>query len=197
MLGPGNVSQAMSALQTFPGGLQVGGGISPQNARSFLEAGASHVIVTSYVFHHGILDQDRLHEMIRTVGKDNLVLDLSCKEKDGEFYIVTDHWQRFTSVRLDPPTLTHLEKHCSEFLVHAADVEGRRQGIQERLVSCLGQWCALPTTYAGGAKSLDDLDRVKALGQDRIDLTIGSALDLFGGDIPYKDVVAWNRSQER
>jgi len=195
MLGPGNEEEALSALKAFPGGLQVGGGITPDNADRFLEAGASHVIVTSYVFHDGIVDEKRLDELVASAGKERLVLDLSCREKDDAFTIVTNRWQSFTQVQLDAASIASLQAYCSEFLVHAADVEGRMEGIHEGLVASLAQWCTIPTTYAGGATSLEDLDKVKSLGQNRIDLTIGSALDLFGGSVPYKEVVRWHHAQ--
>jgi len=192
-LGPGNASAARSALAAYPGGLQMGGGVTPDNAGQFLEAGASHVIVTSYVFSKGRVDMDRLTRLVKVVGKDHLVLDLSCRKKDGTFYIVTDRWQTFTDVAVTPKTLADLSAFCDEFLVHGVDVEGLRQGIQADLVTLLGEHSPIPVTYAGGASRFSDLDRVRDLGNGRVDLTIGSALDIFGGTIPYKDVVAWHR----
>lgn len=193
-LGPGNVDAAKAALSAYPGGLQMGGGISPENAGEFLDAGASHVIVTSHVFSAGQVDMDKLAALVRVVGKDRLVLDLSCRKKNGAFHIVTDRWQNFTDVAVTPATLEHLSRYCDEFLVHGVDVEGMRQGIQEELVILLGDHSPIPVTYAGGASRFTDLDRVRDLGQGRVDLTIGSALDIFGGDIPYRDVVAWHRA---
>jgi len=194
-LGPGNRDAAMSALQAYPGGLQYGGGVTPDNAAEFLDAGASHVIVTSYVFGNGAMDPDRLQQLIDAVGTDRLVLDLSCRRRDDAFWVVTDRWQEFTDMQVTPATLANLARHCAEFLVHGVDVEGTRAGIDADLVTMLGESSPIPVTYAGGAESLADLDRVKQLGRGRVDLTIGSALDIFGGDVPYRDVVAWQRGQ--
>jgi phosphoribosylformimino-5-aminoimidazole carboxamide ribotide isomerase len=195
-LGPGNRDAALSALAAYPGGLHVGGGITPTNAPEFLDAGASHVIVTSYVFKDGRLDEDRLRELVKVVGAERLVLDLSCRKRCDAFWIVTDRWQRFTEVAVSPATLEWLAGYCDEFLVHGVDVEGMRTGIDAELVELLGAASPLPVTYAGGARALADLDLVKGLGQGRVDLTIGSALDIFGGDVPYVDVVAWQRREE-
>lgn len=197
MLGPGNESAALSALSSFPGGLQVGGGIRPQNARRYLDAGASHIIVTSYVFRDGRVDTDRLDRMVRAVGRDRLVLDLSCRRRGGAYLVVTDLWQRFTCVQVDGTTLNRLSEFCDGFLVHGVDVEGKRAGIEDALVELLGAESPIDVTYAGGARRLEDLDRVEKLGRGRVGLTIGSALDIFGGDVPYADVVAWQRRRER
>lgn len=194
-LGPGNEAASTAALGAYPGGLHVGGGIGPENARAFLDAGASHVIVTSYVFREGRLDRDRLAEMVDAVGRDRLVLDLSCRARDGGYVVVSDRWRRFTDLAVDEETLDELADHCAEFLVHGVDVEGKRLGIEEDLVALLGAGSPIPVTYAGGARSLEDLDRVEGLGNGRVDLTIGSALDIFGGDVPYADVVAWHRAR--
>jgi len=196
MLGPGNETQALRACLTYPGGLQVGGGITPENAGIYVDAGASHVVVTSYVFHEGRVDRERVQEMVDAVGKDRLVLDLSCRRRDGDFLVVTDRWQRFTDVRVDAETLESLAEDCDEYLVHGVDQEGKRLGIEEELVTLLGEHSPIPATYAGGARELGDLDRVKRLGGGRVDLTIGSALDIFGGDVSYQDVVAWQRGEE-
>lgn len=194
-LGPGNHEAALSALRAFPGGMQMGGGITPDNATMYLEAGASHVIVTSYVVRHGRIDVERLTRLVGVVGKEHLVLDLSCRKRDGAYWVVTDRWQQFTDVRVTQETLSWLADYCDEFLVHGVDVEGKRVGIEAALVERLGAESPIPVTYAGGARTLADLDRVKALGQGRVDLTIGSALDIFGGDIRYEDVVAWQRRE--
>lgn len=207
MLGPGNEEAALAALAEYPGGLQIGGGVTPANARCYLDAGASHVIVTSYVFRDGSIDMARLAELVAAVGADRLVLDLSCRrrpgggegggEGDGErYYVVTDKWQKFTDYEVSRANLEALGSSCAEFLVHGVDVEGKRCGIEEELVRRLGAWAPRPVTYAGGATSLADLERVRALGGGNVDLTIGSALDLFGGDIPHADAVAWQRGQE-
>lgn len=191
-LGPGNHEAALSALRAFPGGMQMGGGITPDNAKEYLDAGASHVIVTSYVFRKGRVDSQRLITLKKAVGKDRLVLDLSCRKKAKDFWVVTDRWQQFTEVQISQATLERLGISCDEFLVHGVDVEGKRMGIDTTLVEMLGNWSPVPVTYAGGAKALSDLDRVKAIGKGRVDLTIGSALDIFGGHVPYRDVVAWH-----
>jgi phosphoribosylformimino-5-aminoimidazole carboxamide ribotide isomerase len=190
-LGKGNEEAALSALQAWPGGMQYGGGVTPDNATRFLDAGASHVIVTSYVFSSGRIDYEKLARLVQSVGKDRLVLDLSCRKRDGHFHVVTDRWQSFTEERVDATLLQKLAASCAEFLVHGVDVEGLRQGMQEELVSLLGACSPCPVTYAGGVHELGDLDRVKALGKDRVDLTIGSALDIFGGDVPFSAVLDW------
>lgn len=198
MLGPGNEQAARDALAAWPGGLQVGGGISAQNASSYLDAGASHVIVTSWVFREGRIDWDRLNELVKTVGSKRLVLDLSCRIRDGQYFVVTDRWQKFTDQAVEKATLDSLAQHCAEFLIHAVDVEGLCGGIDRELVARLGEWSPIPTTYAGGARSLEDLAEVTRMGGGRIDLTIGSALDIFGGTgVRYADAVAFNRAHQR
>jgi phosphoribosylformimino-5-aminoimidazole carboxamide ribotide isomerase len=196
MLGPGNDNEARAALAAFPGGLQIGGGVNAQNARGWLDAGASHVIVTSWVFCEGRVDWERLRELVKTAGKNRLVLDLSCRRRGENYFVVTDRWQKFTETAITPETLRKLAGSCAEFLVHAVDVEGLCRGIDRELVEKLGQWTPIPTTYAGGANSLADLEEVTRLGQEKIDLTIGSALDIFGGTgVRYDDVVKFNRRQ--
>ena len=190
-LGSGNEEAALSALQTFPGGFHIGGGITPQNAVAYLDAGASHVIVTSYVFSNGRIDLEKLKLLQETVGKDRLVLDLSCRKKGSDFWIVTDRWQKFTNEIISPEILNQLADHCDEFLVHGVDVEGKMEGIQTELIGILGKYSPIPVTYAGGVNALSDLDLVKEVGQNRVDLTIGSALDIFGGTVPYRSVVEW------
>ena len=182
-------SQALAALKTYPGGLQVGGGITAENAAEYLDAGASHVIVTSYVFRDGQISYKNLEQMKVAVGKERLVLDLSCRKKGTYYYIVTDRWQKFTSVPVTKELLTELSGWCDEFLVHAVDVEGKASGIEEGLAVLLGDWQGIPVTYAGGVGSMEDVLRLRELGRGRLDVTIGSALDLFGGCIPYRDVV--------
>jgi phosphoribosylformimino-5-aminoimidazole carboxamide ribotide isomerase len=194
MLGAGNEEAARSALRAFPGGMHVGGGVRADNARGWLEAGASHVIVTSWVFRDGHMDEQRLAELVKTIGKDRLVLDLSCRIRGGDYFVVTDRWQKFTDLKISPEILKTLAGSCAEFLVHAVDVEGLCRGVDKELVSRLGEWSPIPTTYAGGASSLADLEEVTRLGQGKIDLTIGSALDIFGGtSVRYEDVIAFNR----
>ena len=181
--------QALSALRAYPGGLQIGGGITPENAGEYLEAGASHVIVTSYVFKDGKLHYDRLQEMVRAVSKNRLVLDLSCRKREGSYYIVTDRWQKYTDVVLNEETLHKLAGFCDEFLVHAVDVEGKANGIEAEVAALLGNSCEIPSTYAGGVHSYEDLEKLKLLGRNRVDVTIGSALDLFGGRMSFETVV--------
>jgi len=197
MLDPeaGTIEQAVGALQAYAGGLQIGGGINPENADYFLNHGASHVIVTSYVFKDGQINFDNLAKLVQAVGKERLVLDLSCRKKDGTYFVATDRWQKWTDFEITFDNLQLLSEHCTEFLIHGADVEGKREGIEKDLVRKLGEWASLPITYAGGVKSMSDLTLVKMLGQGRVDLTIGSGLDIFGGDIPYQGVVDWHREQ--
>ena len=183
--------QDFLALSAYPGGLQVGGGITPENAAAFLEAGASHVIVTSYVFSDGRIRHDRLIELQKKVGKEHLVLDVSVRMKDGRYYIVTDRWQKYTEVELTEQILDELSDYCDEFLVHAVDVEGKAGGIEEPVAELLGSWGKMPVTYAGGVHSFEDLDILKKLGQDRVDVTIGSALNLFGGNMDFEEVLAY------
>jgi phosphoribosylformimino-5-aminoimidazole carboxamide ribotide isomerase len=194
MLGPGNEPAGRAALRAYPGGLQIGGGINLDNAAGFLEDGASHVIVTSWVFQGGHLDLDRLTGLVKAIGRERLVLDLSCRRR-GEFYrVVTDRWQKFTELTIGKNTMEKLAAYCAEFLVHAVDVEGLCRGIDRELVGNLGAWSPIPTTYAGGANSLADLEEVTRLSRGKIDLTIGSALDIFGGTgVRYADAVAFNR----
>ncbi len=181
--------QALLALRAYPGGLQVGGGITPENAGEYLEAGASHVIVTSYVFREGQIQLENLRRLKETVGKKHLVLDLSCRKREGEYYIVTDRWQKFTQIKLTFSVLSQLADSCDEFLVHAVDVEGKASGIEDDVARLLGSWGKIPVTYAGGVGSMEDVKRLEELGRGRLDVTIGSALDLFGGCIKYEDMV--------
>ncbi len=182
-------AQALLALAAYPGGLQVGGGIREENAAQFLEAGASHVIVTSYVFRDGQIHYGNLERLVREVGRERLVLDLSCRRKDEEYYIVTDRWQKFTDVGLDHKVLDELSGYCDEFLIHAADVEGKAEGIENTLAELLGSWGKLPVTYAGGVGSYEDLTLLKKLGRGHVDVTVGSALDLFGGPLSFGKVL--------
>ena len=181
--------QACLALRTYPGGLQAGGGITPDNAWEFLEAGASHVIVTSYVFQGGRIHYGRLKELVKAVGRQRLVLDLSCRKTAEGYMVVTDRWQRMTTQQVDERLLEQLAASCDEFLIHAVDVEGRAEGIEEDLVRLLGGWGGRPVTYAGGVHSYSDLELLKELGRGCLDVTIGSALDLFGGSLEWKKVL--------
>lgn len=183
--------QALLALRSYPGGLQVGGGINSDNAMEFIKAGATHVIVTSYVFSDGVVNYDNLQELVDTVGKEHIVLDVSCRKKDDDYYIVTDRWQNFTKERITEKLLDELSGYCDEFLVHAADVEGKCQGIEEDLVRLLGSWGKIPMTYAGGISDYQDIADIKELGQGNLNITIGSALDLFGGPLNYETVLSY------
>jgi phosphoribosylformimino-5-aminoimidazole carboxamide ribotide isomerase len=197
MLGPGNETEARAALAAFPGGLQIGGGVNAQNARGWLDAGASHVIVTSWVFRDGCVDWARLAELVKAVGKGKLVLDLSCRKRGENYVVVTDRWQKFTELSVNAENLRKLAESCAEFLVHAVDVEGLCRGIDGELVEKLGSWTPIPATYAGGTNSLADLEEVARLGRGKIDLTIGSALDIFGGSgVKYADCVQFNRRRK-
>ncbi len=183
--------QAYSALREFEGGLQIGGGITAENAAKFLDMGASHVIVTSYVFKNGAVNFGNLNRLLKSVGKSRLVLDLSCRRRGKDYYIVTDRWQKYTDTVLDERSIDLLSGYCSEFLVHAVDVEGKARGIEEEVAVLLGKVCRVPVTYAGGISSFDDLKLLNRIGGGRIDFTVGSALDIFGGKMRFEDVAAF------
>lgn len=194
-LGPGNDEAAKEALAAWPGGMQIGGGITVENAAEWLDFGASHVIVTSCVFKDGHVDWEYLEKLVEKVGKQRLVLDLSCRKRGGRYYVVTDRWQKFTEVCITPENLKKFSDSCDEFLIHAADVEGKCQGIEDSLVEKLGAWVEIPTTYAGGIRNLEDMIKINKLAMGRLDATIGSALDIFGGStISYVDAVSYHRS---
>ncbi len=195
LLGKGNEEAAKSAAAAFPGGLQIGGGIRPCNATEYLEAGASHVIVTSYLFEtDGTFNQTRLDKMVAAVGKDRLVIDLSCKATPEGWTVAMNRWQTLTTLHVTPDSLRFLADHCAEFLIHAVDVEGKCEGIDESLTIFLGSHATIPMTYAGGIRHLADLKRIDELSHGRVDGTVGSALDLFGGTgAKYDELVAWNR----
>jgi len=195
-LGPGNDQAAAEALEAFPGGFHLGGGVSEENAVSWLDRGASHVIVTSYVFRDGRVDEGRLKSLVRLVGKDRLVLDLSCRGRDGRYWVVTDRWQKFTDVEGNGANLALLSESCGEFLIHAADVEGRCEGVEEDLVRRLGAWQGIPVTYAGGIRSREDIELIRDAGSGRLDFTVGSSLDIFGGKgLTYEEVLAVHRTR--
>ncbi|MDC7219097.1 MAG: phosphoribosylformimino-5-aminoimidazole carboxamide ribotide isomerase [Spirochaetales bacterium] len=188
-LGPGNDEQALSALKTWPGGLQIGGGINRDNASYWLEAGASHVIITSALFKDGRLDRNELEKISLEIGKDRLVLDLSCRKRAGEWFVVTDRWQTFTDFTLREESLAELSSYCDEFLIHGVDVEGMRSGIEEELVQLLSRKSLIPITYAGGIANWEDVEKMHKLGKGRIDFTVGSALDIFGGELPLEELL--------
>ena len=195
--------QALEALNMYPGGLQIGGGITAENAREYLDAGASHVIVTSYVFKDGQIHWDNMKHLLDAVGKERIVIDLSCRKKEDGYYIVTDRWQKFTDVRLTVKVLEEIADYCDEFLVHGVDVEGKSSGIDEELAEILAEYACKSSwndkekkesfsrnkiTYAGGIGSIEDLERFQKLTYGKVDFTIGSALDLFGGSLPYERI---------
>jgi len=195
LLGSGNDTAAREALAAYPGGLQVGGGISLDNARSWLDAGASHVIVTSWIFQHNSLDISRLTSLVDAIGPGRLVLDLSCRRVAEGWNIATNRWQTITPVQIHAKTLDLLAKYCDQFLVHAADVEGKQKGMDDPLIRFLAEYSPIPVTYAGGARSVEDLQHCADISQGRVDLTIGSALDIFGGKgARYTDCVNFNRT---
>lgn len=181
-------AQAVGALKAYPGGMQIGGGITAENAGAYLAAGASHVIVTSYVFRDGMLNRENLNRLERAVGKEHIVLDLSCRRRGADYYIVTDRWQKFTEVKLTEDILDELSEKCDEFLVHGVDVEGKASGVEEKLVELLGSWGKQPVTYAGGIGSMEELMHFQKISDGKLDFTIGSALDLFGGKISYEQI---------
>lgn len=181
-------NQALKALNTFPEGLQLGGGVRPENAEEYLENGASHVIVTSYVFSNGQINWNNIEKMVHAVGREHLVLDLSCRERNGKYYIVTDRWQKFTDVPVTLDTMKELGMYCDEFLIHAVDVEGKSGGIERKLAELLAEYTVRPVTYAGGVGSMDDIRLLGECGKGRLDVTVGSALDIFGGTIPFEQL---------
>ena len=181
--------QALSALVAYPGGLQIGGGITAENAKEYIAAGASHVIVTSYAFAGGRIQYNNLEKLVNAVSKEKIVLDLSCRKKEGQYYIVTDRWQTYTDVTVSMQTLQDLSDYCDEFLIHGVDVEGKNSGIEEELLQMLGEWEGKQITYAGGIHSYEDIEKVRELGKGRIHITIGSALDLFGGSLSFDEIV--------
>lgn len=183
--------QAIKALHAYPGALQIGGGMNNSNAEYFIEQGASHIIVTSYVFSDGKVNYENLEKLAEKIGKKRLVLDLSCRKMNQDYYIVTDRWQKFTNEIVTPQLLDKLSSYADEFLIHAVDVEGKASGIEVELAKMLGNWGRLPVTYAGGVGSFEDLKQLKEFGKDRLHVTIGSALDLFGGSMKYEDVLAY------
>ncbi|MCH5268079.1 MAG: phosphoribosylformimino-5-aminoimidazole carboxamide ribotide isomerase [Lachnospiraceae bacterium] len=184
-----DLRQAESALEAFPYGMQIGGGIKLDNAEWFLNKKASHVIVTSFVFREGKIDWERLKSLVNLVGKEHLVLDLSCRYMVDDYYIVTDRWQRMTKERLHREILEKLSEYCDEFLVHAVDVEGKTAGIEKEVIRRLGEFEGCPVTYAGGIHDAEDIRFIAAAGHERVDFTVGSALDLFGGKISYRSLL--------
>lgn len=195
-LGPGNDEAAKAALAAWPNGLHIGGGISGDNAAEWIAAGAEKIIVTSWLFPDGQFDPQRLQTLVAAVGRDRIVIDVSCRVREGRWWVAMDRWQRVTNVEITADFLKQLTGSCSEFLIHAADVEGLCNGIDEQLVTRLGEWSSIPCVYAGGGRSLDDLALVERLSGGNVDLTFGSALDIFGGTgVTYADCCAWNNAR--
>ncbi len=197
MLGSGNEAQARAALAADPGGWQIGGGINPENAGDWLEAGAAKVIVTSWLFVGECFSHDRLAAMAAAVGSERLVVDLSCRRRGQDYLVATRRWQQTTTLKVDARSLRELSACCGEFLIHGVDVEGCRSGIDETLVRLLGEACPTVVTYAGGVRSLADLEMIVELGRGRVDATVGSALDIFGGDLSYRAVVEFDRRRRQ
>lgn len=193
---PKTKEQAIRALRAYPGGFQAGGGITAENAADFLREGASHVVVTSYVFSGGKVNYENLKRLVSEVGKEHLVLDLSCRRRGEDYYIVTDRWQKFTQEKVTRELLEELSGYADEFLVHAVDVEGKAKGIERELAELLGSWGKIPVTYAGGIGNFEDLNRLHEAGQGRLNVTVGSALDLFGGSMRYRDVLEFIRERK-
>ena len=187
-------AQAMNALKVYPKGMQIGGGINDENAYEYLEQGADKVIVTSFVFKNGQVSYENLEKLVKAVGKENLVLDLSCRKRAGQYYIVTDRWQKYTDVILDNNSLDYFSEFCNEFLIHAVDVEGKAAGIEKDVATLMGSWGKMPVTYAGGIRDFEDLEQLRILGKGMVDFTIGSALDLFGGKLEFEKVVTFKYS---
>ena len=190
MLGKGNEPSALLALKSYPRGLQIGGGITPGNARQYLDAGASQVIVTSFLIENNDLSQARLDELVEVVSPEELVIDLSCrKNADGKYMVVFNRWQDFTTVEVNEKNLQWLGKYCSEFLIHAVDMEGKMSGVDAELVKLLADHSPHVSVYAGGVSSYEDIELIRRVGRDRVDYTVGSALDIFGGKLSYQKLV--------
>ena len=190
-----DIRQARLALRAFPGGLQIGGGITDANAADCIKIGASHVIVTSFIFDEKGLSTDRLSKLVESVGREHIVIDLSCRRKGDDYYVVTNRWQTFTETKVNADLLEELSVYCDEYLIHGVDVEAKKQGVDERLLGLLAQYEGLPVTYAGGIKDMTDIDTIGRVGQGRIDYTIGSALSIFGGNIDFDEVVSRNNCE--
>ena len=181
-------TQALKALKAYPDAMQIGGGINDRTAMQFIKAGATHVIVTSFVFFEGRINYDNLEKLEKAVGADNIVLDLSCRKKGADYYVVTDRWQNFTEEKVGPELFKKLEKYCDEFLVHGVDAEGKKSGMDEELVELLARYDGKPITYAGGISSIEQIEKFREASDGKLDFTIGSALDIFGGNLPYDEV---------
>jgi phosphoribosylformimino-5-aminoimidazole carboxamide ribotide isomerase len=192
-LGDGNDDAAKEALKEWRNGFHIGGGINDKNAKFWLDCGASHVIVTSFVFKDGKINLDNLQKLKKAISKKRIVLDLSCKKRGNDYYIVTDRWQKFSDEVISEKSLDFFAEYCDEFLIHAADIEGKKQGADLELIEFLAKNSKIPTTYAGGISSIDDIKEVQIHGQNRINFTVGSALNIFGGNLDYKQIVEFCR----
>ena len=188
-IGLGNDLAAQEALSAWPNELQIGGGITAENASQWLNYGASKIIVTSYLFTDGEIDEIKLNKLIQEVGKENIVIDLSCRLKNNEYYVVTDRWQTFSETKVNENTLKEISNFTSEFLIHGVDVEGKKSGVEETLIKIIADHSPIQCVYAGGISTIDDIKKIRAIGKNRIDFTIGSALDLFGGTLSYDEIV--------
>ncbi len=191
---PETKQEALQSLKSFPNGLQIGGGITDQNAKEFLNAWASHVIVSSYIFENGKLSYEKLEKLIAITGKDRLVLDLSCRKKDDKYIVVIDRWQTFTNFEITIKNLKILSKYCSEFLIHGVDSEGKKQGIEKGLLETISLFNDIPITYAGGIRNFEDIKLIEQDGKGNIHFTIGSALDIFGGNLEYEKVIQFTNN---
>ena len=193
-LGPGNQAAAEEAIAAYPNGLQIGGGINDANANKWIDLGASHIIVTSWLFDDKAkFQQRRVEALADLVSPQRLIIDLSCRKTDGGWTVAMNRWQTLTDVMLDHATLERLSPYCDEFLIHAADVEGKCRGIDRPLVEMLGQWTGRKIVYAGGVADMSDLETIQNLSNGRVDVTVGSALDIFGGSgVGYRELVQWN-----
>lgn len=181
--------EAFKAFNTYPNGLQVGGGINDKNAQEFIDAGASHVIVTSYLFENDELSIDKMEALVKAVGKEHVVFDLSCKKINDKYFITTNRWQTITKTEMNASLLRDLEQYCDEYLIHAVDVEGKSEGPEEDIIEELSKYSGNAVTYAGGIHSYEDVDLINHKSNGKINFTIGSALDLFGGKLEFERVV--------
>lgn len=185
-------AEAESALRAWPGGLQVGGGITADNADVWLKKGASHVIVTSFVFRDGGISRENLAALTRRVGREHIVLDLSCRQRgdgDPSYYIATDRWQKLSRIQVTEALFAELSLSCDEFLVHGVAVEGKGGGVDEALIPLLAAAAraqSRPITYAGGIRREDDIRLLDRLSAGLLDYTVGSALDIYGGSLAYR-----------
>lgn len=184
-------AQALLALSEYKDSLQVGGGIDDKNAKFFIDNGASHVIVTSFAFKDGRIQYENLAALVKAVGKEHIVLDLSAGKKDGEYVIVTDRWQKYSEVNITINLFTQLSSYCDEFLVHGIDTEGLKKGPDMELIKILSDVSgkiATPITYAGGIANTNHIKMIEELSEGKLNYTIGSALDIFGGSLSFEEV---------